>query len=303
MPPSTPSPLLPLAALVFTACRLVTLPPASSRTDGGPVAARGTISHEARSQVRLYRDAAGCESVQTVSRQFRVVTVTDRTGGPRRLVLEESYDVRHCLTSESVSSEAVVTAWNPDDPASEPLYRITGRGVTGAPVGTLYRMVSRSCCGSRALSTYYSLLSGRVLFSASGPALRLDDPSTGEHRFLAFHDTYSAHAPPEAARDSALIGVLQVGTDREAAARVAITSTRPGPFAAAEFAFTRRGRPLADSVLTVGPAGARDQLGVRIRLTTPAPGHEVVLDLPLHGLGVAVERARLPKGISLRPVP
>src|SRR5690349_18840169 len=96
-----------LTPLLFalTACRISYLPPASTRSDGGPVVTRGVITHEARSQVRLYRDAAGCESVQTVNHQYRVVTVATDVGR-QRLVLEEAYDVRLCLEGGSSSSEA-----------------------------------------------------------------------------------------------------------------------------------------------------------------------------------------------------
>src|SRR2546422_11171648 len=101
-----------LAALVV-GCRAAILPPNPGRGESGPVEARGIISREARSQVRLYRDATGCESVQTVNRQFRLVTIVTPTG-PRRLLLEESYDVRRCLTAEGASSEALITAWEAD---------------------------------------------------------------------------------------------------------------------------------------------------------------------------------------------
>ena len=85
--------VLSLAGLV-AGCDVMYLPPPSSRTDGGPVSSRGVVSHEARSQLRRYRDAAGCESVQTVNRRFRLVTVVG-PGGPEHRVLEESFDVRH----------------------------------------------------------------------------------------------------------------------------------------------------------------------------------------------------------------
>src|SRR5438093_8540280 len=140
-------------------CRIATLPPNLGRGESGPVEARGIISREARSQVRMYRDAAGCESVQTVNRQFRLVTIVTPTG-PRRLLLEESYDVRRCLTSEGASSEALITAWEADSGSSEPLFHIAGRGVASAPVGNLYRMQSRGCCGSGDAATYFSLVSG-----------------------------------------------------------------------------------------------------------------------------------------------
>ena len=149
---------LALSALLIAltaSCTVMSLPPAASRADGGPVSSRGIVSHEARSQLRLYRDAAGCESIQTVNRQFRLVTVVTEKGAERR-VLEESYDVRHCLQAESASSEAAIVAWRPDS-TTTPLFRIAGRGTEGEPAGNLYRMTQRGCCGSQELATYFSL--------------------------------------------------------------------------------------------------------------------------------------------------
>jgi hypothetical protein len=288
-----------LVALALAGCRLATLPPASSRSDGGPVAARGVVSHEARSQLRLYRDAAGCEAVQALNRHFRLVTLVD-DGGPRHIVLEEAWDVRHCLDSESTSSEAEITAWLPASDQTQPLFRIQARGSAGAPEGNLYRMTSRACCGGADLSAYYSLLTGRALFSSSIPPLRVEDPTSGEMRVVAFHDTYSAGSPPEAIADSTVVGVLQIGDEREPAARFAVVADRPGPHAVAELALVRDGAAV-DRPATVDPS--RRPLHVRVGLVARLTGRRATLVVPVTGLELDVGRARTTGGVSLRTRP
>jgi hypothetical protein len=290
-------------ALGAIGCTITSLPPAGSRGDGGPVAARGTVTHEARSQLRLYRDAAGCESVQTVNRRFRLVTVRPPGGlTPRRLVLEESYDIRHCLRSESSSSEAVVTAWTPDSTSARPVFRITGRGVTGEPDGPLYRMTAQGCCGSQNLSTYFSLITGRALLWSSGPVRRLEAPDSRQARLVGFHDTYSAGNPPEAENDSTVVGVLFWADEEAPLGRWAVHSAEPDHFALEGLAFVIRGRVSADSLLLVGPADSTG-LAVEVRLISPATERRIQFRVPIRGLDLDVGRADLPGGIRLSPSP
>jgi hypothetical protein len=287
-----------LIALLATlpSCKLISLPPAGSRDDGGPVAARGEISHEARSHVRLYRDATGCESVQTVNRRFRVVTVVSDSG-PERLVLEEAYDVRECLDTESSSSEATITAWRPAAGVTAPIFTIRARGMRGRPTGNLYQLTGHSCCGSGELDSYYSLLTGRALFAASGPLLQLQNSAIGDRRFAAVHDSYSAGAPPESLADSTVVGVLQWGGDREPAWRVVVVTDRPEPFALTEIGFYRGGQPIPDAVL----ADADPGIELRFRLAATASERSIDVRIPIAGLDLALDRASVLGGASLRP--
>lgn len=285
-------------AVFLLGCRVVSLLPHSGRGESGPVEARGVISREARSQVRLYRDAAGCQSIQTVGRQFRLVTVVG-DGGPRRLILEESYDVRRCLESEGASSEALITAWRPDSGANQPLYRITGRGVSGSAMGNLYRMMSRGCCGSEDLGTYFSLLTGRALFSSNLTPVRIELANTSQVRYLAFHDTFSALHPVEAERDSTVIGVLQYGDDRRPARRLLVLADRPEGFATTRLRLIREGRAMEDSVVVLSrpPFGG---LRVRVELVAPGSNRRVWLEAPIEGDSLDISHARMAAGVRLR---
>lgn len=281
-----------------SACSVKSLPPATTRNDGGPVSSRGTVSHEARSQLRLYRDAAGCESIQTVNRQFRLVTVVTEKGAERR-VLEETYDVRHCLEAESASSEAAIVAWRTDS-TSTPLFTIAGRGSEGQPVGNLYQMTQSGCCGSQDLATYFSLLTGKALFASSIGLRSVDIPNTTEVRYAAFHDSFSAGAVAEARADSAVVGVLQWGNDREPAARILLRAERPEGFAVAAIQFRRDGRVVADTSISLWP-GKPQNLALEIELTAPGSNRRAVLTVPLKGLELDLKGARVPTGFRLEP--
>ncbi len=259
--------------------------------------ARGVISHEARSELRLYRDAAGCQSIQTTNRQFRVVTVQDDEG-PRRLVLQESYDTRYCVESESVGSEALITAWQPDSGQTGPLFRIAGRGVSGTPIGNLYRMSSRGCCGSQTLDAYWSLLTGRSLFASSIGLRELVYPGRTGRRFLAFHDTFSAAAPPESAVDPSVVGVLELGNDREPATRVSVVADRPEPFAIQVLAFVRGRTVLPDSALTLS-SDSTAGLAARVELVAPSSGRRVTFTVPIIAGALATGGVTLPAGLRL----
>ena len=287
-----------LAGLV-AGCEVISLPPPSSRTDGGPVSSRGVVSHEARSQLRRYRDAAGCESVQTVNRQFRLITVVG-PGGPEHRVLEESFDVRHCLSSESTSSEAVVTAWHPDSSASStPLFRITGRGSSGEVEGNLYRLAVHGCCGSQALASYASLLTGRILFTSSIRPQTIEVANRRTYRFAALHDTFSAMAPAEAEADSTVIGVLQWGDDQLQARRILIRADHPEAFAVEGLRFLEDGTPLGDTSLVLWPERPPRNLELLVQLVAPGSNRRLSFRVPIVSLDLVLARAAVPRGIRL----
>ena len=290
----------PIAPVLLAACQLVSYPPAGSRSDGGPVVSRGVVSHEARSTVRVYRDAAGCESIQTVNRQFRLAAV-NRGQGPERMVLEESYDVRHCLTAESASSEAQITAWRPDSATAAPLFRITGRGATGMPVGNLYLMTRYGCCGSEDLATYYSLINGQLLFASSHPPRSVEVANTRRLRWAAFHDSFSAISPRESEGDSSVVGVIQWGDDETPATRVVVRSTRPEAFATSAIRFWRGSKAVADSALVLFPDKAAEPIALEVELVAPGSNRVFSIRIPIVDLTLEVARATHPPDIRLSP--
>lgn len=209
-------------------------------------------------------------------------------------MLEESYDLRHCLASASTSSEATITAWEPVAGAAEPLFRIRGRAATGEVIGNLYRMTQRSCCGSHEVGSYYSLLTGRMLFTATGDPIAVSGPD-GATRYLAFHASYSATLPPESVADSTVVGVLQWGDDRVPATRYSIVARSGGRYGLA--AFTLRRAPESEgNPPTVQTAAL--QLA-RIELASPADDRRHEISIPIRAGELDLEGATLPPGFEL----
>jgi hypothetical protein len=286
--------VLCLAPLTLAGCKIAYRPPLVPRGDGGPVAIRGVVTHESRSELRLYRDASGCESVQTLNRQFRLVSL----GASQPIVLEESYDVRRCLSSEGTRSEATVTAWRPDTLASEPLFRFTGRGVAGEPVGDLYRMVITGCCGSQDAATYYSLQSGQALFTSSVPPLRIETSPGQLVRYVGLYGTYAAIGMPEAARDSAVVAVLQYATDRAPRARLVIRSSIRNAFAAARLTLVRPDSSSDSSAVLMGSTVS--DLTIRGELVAPSTDRRVWFEIPIEKDALAIHKAQSSPELSLR---
>jgi hypothetical protein len=234
--------------------------------------------------------------VQTLNRQFRLVTVA--TGaGTRRLVLEEAYDLRYCLGGGS-SSEATITAWRPDsNSAAPPAFRITTRAISGAPARNLYRFESVGCCGSGTIGTYYSLLTGRPLFASSLRPLELGTVAGEPVRFIAFHDTFSAIAPVEAT-DSTVVGVFETADDSVPGQRVVLVADRAEPFALEQLTFWRNRRPIDDSAV---PFPGRERgLSVAVSLQAPGSGRRVRVVVPIAGDSLDSAGATLPAGFSFR---
>jgi hypothetical protein len=120
-------------------------------------------------------------------------------------------------------------------------------------------------------------------------------------RFVGFHDTYSAGAPPEVGTDSAVVGVLS-WTDEEAPLqRFAVLAERPEAFAVTAIGFRVAGRRVTDSLLTLFPKDSTADLGVEIDLIAPQSGVRATVRVPVQGQALDPTRARLSPGFRLRP--
>jgi hypothetical protein len=238
-----------------------------------------------------------------MNRQFRLVTVRPPGGAARRLVLEEGSDVRRCLTSESASSEATVTGWRPDSATKAPLFQITGRGVPGEPIGNLYQMAAVGCCGSQDLFTYFSLLTGRPLFSSSLAVVTFERAEPGATRFAGVHDTFSAGSPPEVEADSSVIAVIGWSDEEGPLQRIAVHADRPEPFAAAAIGLRHPGVRAAARTLKVIPKDSAAKVELQVDLVAPGDDRRVAIRIPIDGLVLHPEAATLSPGIRLRPLP
>jgi phosphatidylserine/phosphatidylglycerophosphate/cardiolipin synthase-like enzyme len=73
---------------------------------------------------------------------------------------------------------------------------------------------------------------------------------------------------------------------------------RPEPFALTEIGFYRGGQRIADALLTDADPG----IELRFRLAATASERSIDVRIPINGLDLALDRASVRGGASLRPV-
>src|SRR5262249_55400550 len=78
------------------------------------------------------------------------------------------------------------------------------------------------CCGAQELSTFFSLLDGRELFTSDAPILEIEVPNTSVRRFAGYHDLMAASPVPGAGKNDRVIGALFWGSDRAPARRLLV---------------------------------------------------------------------------------
>ena len=170
------------------------------------------------SSYRLVPRSQNCTfGYQTTNVRYTVVgsgAITD--AGYPHLVLEEKTTIQQCENLEGpTNAEVSVTARPAAHPEAQPVWMIHRHGEDAAvvdsfPGQTLYRITEYGCCGSENADTYYSMATGRQLFTADMPLLLLDVKPFGTG-FVAVHDAQAAEQPPGARSDSTVIAVVAFG--------------------------------------------------------------------------------------------
>lgn len=201
-----------------------------------PAVAQQAPQLAAQSSFRLLRRTPDCTfGYQATSVRYLVVgaTVVEEPDWPH-LVLEEKTTLRQCENLEGPTEAEVSVAARPAaHPEARPRWVIRRRGDTGAvvdsfPGRSLYRVTEYGCCGSEDLDAYYSLVTGRELFTADHPLLFVDVKPFGTG-FVAVHDVEAAGSPG-AESDRTLVAVVAFGapgaTVQRAAVRAASTEYR-----------------------------------------------------------------------------
>ncbi len=157
-----------------------------------------TLREEARSMVEVRAEGDGVVA-RSVNRSFRVVTIyPPGQPYPRTLLLAQETDVVRSTVEEGPRSawvrldvSAIVAA------KRRPPFRIDEEGEAGAVADIsaglpFYQVTRYGCCGARDSVSTWSLVSGRRLFSATGPIASFDVPnSDGIRRLVAVHAAYS----------------------------------------------------------------------------------------------------------------
>ncbi|HKP74582.1 MAG TPA: hypothetical protein VJT67_03520, partial [Longimicrobiaceae bacterium] len=247
---------------------------------------------------------------RTTSVRYTVVGSQYSEGNPPHLVLEEKTSIEQCENLEGpTTAEVAVVARPARNPAAQPLWTIRRRGEAGGvadefPGEPMYRLTEYGCCGSENLDTYYSLATGRRLFTADHPLLFIDAAPFGTG-LVAVHDVFASDPPPGAANERTLIAAVSFGGTREPGQRVLLR----GP--------TSDYRVFAMELVARGPNGQvkRGQnLGINDELTAAwsvavvleleavtGEGGTARVEIPIENGRLAVAKARVPAGFRVVP--
>jgi hypothetical protein len=208
-------------ATILAILLLVTAVPSLAQQPAAPPQLSGTSSY------RLLPRTANCTfGFRTTNQRYTVVGSLLSEGNPPHLVLEERTTLEQCENLEGPSlAEVRVTArpaGRPTAPAVWTIRREADRGevVDSFPGQPVYRIKRYGCCGSEDVDAWYSLATGRLLFTADYPLLSVDVEPFGSG-LVGVHDTEAA-TPPGAERDSTLIAVIAWGRASGAVQKLAL---------------------------------------------------------------------------------
>jgi hypothetical protein len=276
----------------------------SARAQQRPAAAPAAGGLSAQSSYQALPRSENCTNgYRTTSVRYSVVGSQYSEGHPPHLVLEEKTSIEQCENLEGPThAEVSVVARPARHPEARPAWIIRRRGEAGGvadefPGEDMYRITEYGCCGSENLDSYYSLATGRAVFTADHPLLYVEAPPFGTG-YVAVHDVDAADAPPGAEGDRTLIAMVAFGGTSAALQRVALR----GP--------TSEYRVTKVEWVARGPAGEQkhaQELGINDELTarwSVAVAIELEgvsdaraagrVEIPLENGRLTAEKARVP---------
>ena len=273
---------------------------------GGAAPAPPQARREAKSVAESWTTKDGRRITHIVNRRFTFARAwRDRTTGVD-LLLEETFDRTVDSGAEGEKAAVSVDAF-PASGSGLPLWSFRSEGSTGeARDDDLYRVTRSGCCGSQDLSTFHSLLDGKELFTSDAPLVSVEVPNSPFRRFVAYHDLMAAAPVPGGEKDRRVVGRLQYGSDRAAAESVLVIAPVADPdesWAAKKVSVVIAGKESEEDRVDLWSADkATDRAkigGFAIRITaytTPS----LLVEIPVEGDRLVLEKATLGKGVSLR---
>jgi hypothetical protein len=285
------------------------------------IAAAEPVREQGQSTIELQMEGDGTVA-HSVNRRFDVVTLyPPGATRARTLMLDEEEEVVRSTVEEGPRSATVRLAGWEFGKSGTPFlsFRIEGQGESGAIADfgagmPFYQITRYGCCGARDSISTWSLVNGRKLFSATGPAAFFDVPNSGGLlRLAAVHAAYSIDDDETFAGRRDVAGLITYATPTEQLRRVLVVVRAPATVD--EMMGDPRAMLLVDGTqepvrsTTLWPAdGKRDPaaiggLAIHVVFT---PGNEVTI--PIVGDDLDLANARVSptlqlESIALEPVP
>lgn len=223
----------------------------------------------------------------TDNSSFRFAEVLgDKGNYEALLLLEETYHNEHTDSIEGVRGNATVRAWTLKAGRQRELrWTLQGAGNEGVRQDRFFRLLAWGCCDVPPVYSYYSLLTGKMLYISNSELLEVRGDRNGgplASRYVAF-----GYAGMEKLSQPPL---LQYGTDKRVAQRFSVLSTREYYDSPQMFVSTTA--KLEKSLELNGP-----ELTFTIVLKY---NDGVELRIPIEADSVRPEKATLPAGYVLR---
>lgn len=267
-------------------------------------AAPARLHREATSSIETWKTPDGRRMTHTVDRRFALVEAHPERTTVRTLILRETFDRLLDSGAEGEKSSVEVVAAEASGAAA---WTIRTEGSSGeGRDDNLYRVVRPGCCGAQDLSTYFSLLDGKELFTADAPILEVEVPNTSVRRFAGYHDLMAASPVPGAGKNGRVVGALFWGSDRAPAHRVLVIAP-PGAkvdesFAAKKVSIVSGGKEIEEARWDLWSADKSSDPakigGFSIRVRCFADPDRLV-EVPIESDRLAVEKAALADGVTL----
>jgi hypothetical protein len=187
--------------------------------------------------------------------------------------------------------EATVTASSKNEPNKE-LWKIQSTGDEGNPWYDFYKVIQHGCCGAENTMTYFSLRSGKKVYSASSDdenaLLKIEVPNTHTKRYVAFSYFYSKSGTP--------VGRLQFGDGEFVQQMVAIK--QPSYDRPPDVSLRMTGKPDSQYAQLWSGNGDRSSKAVSgVTVVLKFDSAEILI--PIENDRLVVQKAKTPKGYTI----
>ena len=239
-------------------------------------------SYRAESSAYIIKGKDNTTTYVTENRSFRFADVLGDEGQNYEvgLLLEETYHNEHSDGMDEVRGNATITAWTIGNGRQRKLrWTFKENGNEGELRNRFFRITAWGCCDS-----YDSILTGRKLYVSNFDLLEIwgdgDGPQAWRYVAFGYADIHNSSRPPQ----------LQYGTDKKAAQRFSVVSSRE--YYDAPQVFVTSKEKVQKSL---------DLRGSAMEFTILLKYDDVVeLRVPVEADVIRADLAQLPKGYSLR---
>ena len=227
----------------------------------------------------------------TENSTFQFADVFDKSKDPsrHRALLEETFRNRSSDHAEAVEGSATIRSWSlkPDGTRQLSWTINDATANEGTVQNRFYRTSVWGCCSGPDAYTYYSLISGKRLYSSFSDLKEVTSVKDGHSNIV--YVAVGAESP----ENNCSTARLQLGTDREILQTFTIVAPRVCD-SIPELSLT--GKDPSTNVLVVD--GATPTFSITLDYDDG-----VALQIPIRDGSIRPELAKLPEGFKLQPVP